>query len=111
MAYAAVGSDETKSSQVFTEPNVKANSAGYRENAGRKRVSVVKNAYQNQYLNKTSLPRIVHRLPQPLKRKRGVSHPNVWCTEHLNSSFNLHPLPEKMRSPSNPKLNPVDFST
>ena len=42
MAYAAVGSDETKSSQVFIEPNVKATSAGYRENSGRKRVSVVK---------------------------------------------------------------------
>ena len=51
MAYAAVGSDETKSSQVFIEPNVKANSVGYRENPGRKRVSVVKNAYENQYLN------------------------------------------------------------
>ena len=35
MAYAAVASDETKPSQVFTEPNVKVNSAGYRENAGR----------------------------------------------------------------------------
>ena len=35
MAYAAVASDETKPSQVFTEPNVKANSAGYRENAGK----------------------------------------------------------------------------
>ena len=56
MAYAAVGSDETKSSQVFTEPNVKANSAEYRENAGRKRVSVVKNAYENQYLNKRRHP-------------------------------------------------------
>ena len=56
MAYAAVGSDETKSSQVFIEPNVKANSAGYRENAGRKRVSVVKNSYQNQYLNQQHHP-------------------------------------------------------
>ena len=45
MAYVAVASDETKSSQVFTEPNVKANSAGYRENAGRKRVSVFTNVY------------------------------------------------------------------
>ena len=49
-AYAAVGSDETKSFRVFIELNVKANSAGYRENAGRKRVSVVKNAYEIQYL-------------------------------------------------------------
>ena len=47
MAYAAVGSDETKSSQIFIEPNVKANSAGYREKAGRKRASAVKNAYEN----------------------------------------------------------------
>ena len=51
MAHAAIGSDETKSSQVFIEPNVKANSAGYCENAGRKRVPVAKNAYENQYLN------------------------------------------------------------
>ena len=56
MAYAAVGSDETKSSQVFIEPNVKANSDGHRENAGRKRVSVVKNAYENQYLNQRHYP-------------------------------------------------------
>ena len=45
MAYVAVGSDKTKSSQVFIKPNVKANSAEYRENTGRKRVSVVENAY------------------------------------------------------------------
>ena len=51
MAHAAIGSDETKSSQVFIEPNVKADSAGYWENAGRKRVSAVKNAYENQYPN------------------------------------------------------------
>ena len=56
IAYAAVGSDETKSSQVFIEPNVKANSAGHRENAARKRVSVVKNAYENQYLNQRHHP-------------------------------------------------------
>ena len=55
-AYAAVGSEETKSSQVFIQPNVKANSAGYRENAGRKRVSVIKNAYENQYLNQRHHP-------------------------------------------------------
>ena len=51
IAHAAIGSDETKSSQVFIEPNVKANSAGYCENAGRKRVPVAKNAYENQYFN------------------------------------------------------------
>ena len=56
MAYGAVGSDGTKSSQVFIEPKVKANYAGYRENAGRKRVSVVKNAYENQYLNQRHHP-------------------------------------------------------
>ena len=56
MAYAAVGSDKTKSSQVFIEPNVKANNAGYRENAGRKRVSVVKNAYEHQDLNQRHHP-------------------------------------------------------
>ena len=60
MAYAAVGSDETKSSQVFTEPNVKAYSlssgAGYRENAGRKCVSLVKNVYENHYLNQRHHP-------------------------------------------------------
>ena len=48
MAHAAIGSDETKSSQVFIEPNVKADSAGYCENTVRKRVSAVKNAYENQ---------------------------------------------------------------
>ena len=57
MAYAAVGSDKTKSSHVFIEWNVKANSAGYRENAGRKRVSVVKNAYENRYLNQRHHPK------------------------------------------------------
>ena len=51
MAHAAIGSDETKSSQVFIEPNVQANRAGYYENAGRKHVPVVKNDYENQYLN------------------------------------------------------------
>ena len=56
MAYAAVGSDETKSSQAFIEPNVKADSAGYCENAGRKRVSVVQNAYESQYLNQLLHP-------------------------------------------------------
>ena len=56
MANAAVGSDESKSSQVFIEPSVKANSTGYRENAGRKRVSVVKNAHENQYLNQRHHP-------------------------------------------------------
>ena len=56
MAYATVASDETKPSQVFTEPNVKANSAGYRENAGRKCVSVVENAYENQYLSQCHHP-------------------------------------------------------
>ena len=57
MAYAAVGSDKTKSSQVFIEPNVKANRARYRENSGRKRVSVVKNAYENQYINQRHHPK------------------------------------------------------
>ena len=60
MAYAAVGSDETNSSQVFIEPNVKAYSlspgAGYRENAGRKCVSLIKNVYENQYLNQRHHP-------------------------------------------------------
>ena len=56
MAHAAIGSDETKNSQVFIEPNVKADSAGYCENAVRKRVSVVKNAYENQYLNQRHHP-------------------------------------------------------
>ena len=46
MTYASVGSDGAKSSQVLIEPNVKPNSAGYCENAGRKCVSVdTKNTY------------------------------------------------------------------
>ena len=106
MAYAAVRSDETKSSQVFIEPKVKANNAGYRENAGRKCVSVDTKILIQPISSPTSSPRTVRRLPQPLTRRHGVSHPDVWCREHLSSS-----ITEEMRSPSNPKLNPVGFYT
>ena len=87
LAYAAVASDETKSFQVFTEPNVKANSAWYRENAGRKRVSVVKNAYENQYISQCHPPEQCTGSHSRKTRRLGVSHPDIWCREHLSSSI------------------------
>ena len=87
IAYAAVGSDETKPFQVFTEPNVKANSVGYRENAERKRVSVVKNAYENQYLSQCHHP-------EQCTGSHGRKHAHlvyrtqkIWCRERLSSSI------------------------
>ena len=106
MAYAAVGSDETKSSQVFIEPNVKANSAGYRENAGRKRVSVVKNAYENQYLSQCHHP-------EQCAGSHSRKHADlVYRTQTYGAeSISAPPLPKEMRPPLNPKLKPVDFYT
>ena len=106
IAYAAVGSDETKPSQVFTEPNVKANSVGYRENAGRKRVSVVKNAYENQYLSQCHHP---EQCAGSHSRKHAdlVYHTQTYGAESVSAP----PLPKEMRPLLNPKLKPVDFYT
>ena len=105
MTYASVGSDGAKSSQVFIEPNVKANSAGYCENAGRKCVSVDTKILIQPISSPTSSPRTVRRLPQPLTRRLGVSHPDVWCRQHSAPSF-----PKEMWPPLNHKLNSMDFS-
>ena len=106
MAYAAVASDETKPSQVFTEPNVKASKAGYRENAGRKRVSVVKNAHENQYLSQCNHP-------EQCTGSHSRKHADlVYRTQTFGAeSISAPPLPKKMRPPLNPKLKPVDFYT
>ena len=105
-AYAAVASDETKPSQVFTEPNVKANSARYRENAGRKRVSVVKNAYEKQYLSQCHHP-------EQCTGSHSRKHADlVYRTQTYGAeSISAPPLPKEMRPPLNPKLKPVDFYT
>ena len=106
IACAAVASDEAKPSQVFTEPNVKANSAGYRKNAGRKRVSVVKHAYENQYLSQCHHP---EQCTGSHSRKHAYL---VYRTQTFGAeSISASPLPKEMRPHLNPKLKPVNFYT
>ena len=106
IADAAIRSDETKYSQVFIERNVKANSAGYRKNAGRKRVSVDENSFENQYHNQR------HHQEQ-YTGSYSRQHADVVCRTqtYAAESISAPSLPKEMRPPSNTKLNPVDFYT
>ena len=59
----------------------------------------------NQYLHQRHRPGQCAGVPQPLTRRLSVSHPDVWCRQHLSSFF-----PEEIWPPFNLKLNPVNVS-